>query len=143
MWIRVCCVLIIAAPAWAEDKKAETRIDPTLKGRWEIVSGKFNGSESAIVRGRVLKFANGELTTYFNDDEKDLTVAITFNLSTTPKQIDIDQRLGSLALGIYTIDKDTLKICYAEPGADRPKKLESAAGDRQFLLVLKRVNPDK
>jgi uncharacterized protein (TIGR03067 family) len=43
------------------------------------------------------------------------------------------------ALGIYAIDKDELRLCYAEPGATRPTKFESKPGDRVFLLVLKRV----
>jgi uncharacterized protein (TIGR03067 family) len=63
---------------------------------------------------------------------------VTFDLSKTPKQFDIDHRFGDVALAIYTIEKDTLKICYAEPGADRPTKFESPAGERVFLLVLKR-----
>jgi uncharacterized protein (TIGR03067 family) len=138
MWFRVLPLLFIAAPVWAEAKKTEPKVDPALKGKWEIVSGKFNGNESATVKGRILKFTSNELVTYFSDDDKDLTVSVTFDLSKTPKQFDIDHRFGDVALAIYTIEKDTLKICYAEPGADRPTKFESPAGERVFLLVLKR-----
>ena len=139
MGIRVLLLIaLIVAPAWAETKKSEAKVDPALKGKWEIVSGKFNGNESPIVKGRVLKFGNGELTTYFDDDDKDLTVQITLDLSAKPKQIDIEERFEGMALGIYTIEKDILRICYSERGGDRPTKFESAVGDRVFLLVLKR-----
>ena len=130
-------VALLATPVWADAKKAEPKVDPALKGKWEIVSGRFNGNESPSVKGRFLKFTNSELITYYSDEDKDLTVPVKIDASASPKQIDID-RFGDLALGIYTIEKDTLKICYGEPGADRPTKFQSLAGERVFLLVLKR-----
>ena len=112
MGIRARVMLaLIVTPIWAEAKKSEAKIDPALKGKWEIVSGKFNGNESPMVKGRILKFGNGELTTYFDDDDKDLTVQITLDPSAKPKQIDSEERFEGLALGIYTIEKDILKIC--------------------------------
>ena len=46
------------------------------------------------------------------------------------------------AFGIFVIEKGEMKICYAEPGADRPKKFESKEGDKMFLLVLKRMKKE-
>ena len=40
--------------------------------------------------------------------------------------------------GIYEIDGDSLKICFAIEG-ERPKKFESAEGSTTMLIVLKRI----
>ena len=45
-------------------------------------------------------------------------------------------------LGIYELEGDTFKVCFAAPGkADRPTEFKSAAGSGHRLLVLKRETP--
>jgi uncharacterized protein (TIGR03067 family) len=134
---RLCLfVALIGVPVFAEEKKADAN---PLKGKWEIVSASFNGNVSPMLKGRILKFGDGEFTTY-DGEEKGRTIAFALDPKADPKQIDLNRDGGETkALGIYAIDKDELKLCYAEPGADRPKKFESTVGGKMFLLVLKRV----
>jgi uncharacterized protein (TIGR03067 family) len=40
--------------------------------------------------------------------------------------------------GIYEFDGVFLTICYSDPGVERPERLESKAGSKQTLLVLKK-----
>jgi hypothetical protein len=42
-------------------------------------------------------------------------------------------------LGIYELSGDELKICLADPGADRPKEFASAKGSKATYMVLKRT----
>ncbi len=132
-------VTLIGFPVCAEDKKADLKADPALKGKWEITAASFNGNASLALKGRILEFGDGEFTAY-DGERKGRTLSFKLDPKASPKQIDL-KRDGSdtKALGIYAIDKDTLKLCYGEPGADRPKKFGSAAGDKVFLLVLKRA----
>ena len=73
-------------------------------------------------------------------DKKGRTLRFTLNPNADPKRIDLDKggEVGK-AYGIYALDKDQLKLCYGEPGAERPKAFESKAGSKVFLIVLKRV----
>ena len=45
---------------------------------------------------------------------------------------------GQTHLGIYEIDGDTFKSCFAAPGEKRPVLFESKAGDKQTSTVWKR-----
>ncbi len=41
-------------------------------------------------------------------------------------------------LGIYEIDGDTFRACFAKPGKERPKDFECKAGSEHTLTVWKR-----
>jgi len=62
-----------------------------------------------------------------------------------PKQIDAVRRevpqAGETLKGIYTLDSDTFKVCFAPPGKDRPTEFSTKAGTGFRLLELKRVKP--
>jgi hypothetical protein len=45
--------------------------------------------------------------------------------------------------GIYEIDGDTLRICVAKKGKERPKTFESKEGSGHVLTVMKRVKDGK
>ena len=124
----LCASLLAAVPVLADEKKPPT--DAALRGKWEVTSARFNGSEFTSLKGRVLDFGDEEFTTY-DGEAKGRTLSFTVDPRADPKQIDLDRGgPDGKALGIYSIGKDELKLCYAEPGADRPARFESgpAAG---------------
>ena len=131
--------LLLAVPLGADEKKPDPKAELTaMKGKWEVVTAEFDGAETNALKGRVLDFGDGEFTAY-DGDKKGRTLKFTLDPSTDPKQMDLD-RGGDAgkAAGIYAVTKDELKICYAEPGSPRPKAFGSPAGDKVFLLVMKR-----
>lgn len=134
----LCLVIVLAAlPAFADDKKPAT--DKALKGKWQVTAARFNGADSDNLKGRVLAFDEQEFSTY-DGETRGRTIAFTLDPKADPKRIDLNAGAdGNKALGIYSVSKDELRICYGEPGADRPGKFESNAGSRVFLLVLKRT----
>jgi uncharacterized protein (TIGR03067 family) len=123
----------------ADDKKPDAKADATaLKGTWEVVSSQFDGNDLPTA-GRTLVFGDKEFTAYVGD-KKGRTLTLALEPTTNPKRIDLDKGgKDGKAFGIYALEKDELKICYGEPGAERPRAFESKAGSRVFLLVLKRV----
>jgi uncharacterized protein (TIGR03067 family) len=135
----VVLMLFAAATASAEDKKADPKADAAaLKGVWEIVSMTHDGKEMRST-GRTLVFTEKEFTA-FSGEKKGRTVAFTLDPSTEPKRIDLDRGgEDGKAFGIYALDKDELKLCYAAPGTRRPTAFESKEGQKVFLLVLKRT----
>jgi uncharacterized protein (TIGR03067 family) len=48
---------------------------------------------------------------------------------------------GATLLGIYELDKDTLKFCYDPAGNERPKEFKSEAKSGTIYAVLKRKTP--
>jgi uncharacterized protein (TIGR03067 family) len=136
MTSRVLVLLALAVPVWADDKKAGDAA--ALKGTWEVVSAAYDGKE-APKAGRALVFGDGEFTAYVGNT-KGRTLQFTLDPTADPKRIDLDKGgKDGKASGIYVLEKDELKICYGEPGAERPKAFESKPGDKVFLLVLKRA----
>ena len=69
----------------------------------------------------------------------------TFKLdaSKKPKQIDITPTDGDekdkVIHGIYSLEKDELKICIARGDKERPTEFESKEGSGHMLVTLKRA----
>lgn len=130
-------ILLFVVPVLiGDDKPAAT---PTIRGKWEVSAATFNGTAFKAPKEHIFVFDEEDITT-FNGGAPIRSVTFTLDAATDPKRIDLDAGAGDKkALGIYALDKDELRICYAEPGAGRPARFESKPGDRVFLLVLKRV----
>lgn len=136
MYRFVLIAAVLVLPAFADETKPT---DAALKGKWEVTAASFDGAESAKLKGRILLFKDGEFTT-FDGEVEGRTLTFTLNPKAKPREIDLDRGTdGVKTQGIYQVEKDELKLCYAEPKAARPTRFESAAGSRTFLLVMKRV----
>ena len=67
-----------------------------------------------------------------------------FTLDPTKKVKTIDYTIaeganeGKTQLGIYELDGDTLKFCYAQPGKDRPTEFKTAAESGRTISVWKK-----
>ena len=67
---------------------------------------------------------------------------ITLDSAKKPKTIDFQMtdavNKGRCQLGIYELDGDTLKSCFAAPAAERPKDFTSQPGDMRTSTVWRR-----
>src|SRR6476646_9716887 len=79
--ILFACVVLVA-PTVAEDKKPAA--DAALKGKWEVTEARFDGSELAGLKGRVLDFDDKEFTTY-DGEAKGRTLGFTLDPKADPK----------------------------------------------------------
>jgi uncharacterized protein (TIGR03067 family) len=133
-------LMLLALLVAADEKKPDARADAdALKGIWEIVFSTTHDGKDVPAKGRTLVFSGNAFTAY-TGDRPERTIAFTLDPSTNPKRIELDRGgKDGKAYGIYQLDKDELKLCYAEPGAERPKAFESKAATKVFLVVLKRA----
>jgi uncharacterized protein (TIGR03067 family) len=123
----------------ADDKK-----DPTA-GKWTIESVTRDGKDAAALKGAIRVHENGTYTITPPKDSKAAPSGGTYTVdaSKTPHAIDMMAKGGNYdgktLLGIAKVDGDTLTICFAEPGKERPKKFESAPGSGLVLMTAKKA----
>jgi uncharacterized protein (TIGR03067 family) len=139
--VTLIALVVLAGVAGAEDavKKEMTR----LEGDWSMVSGEANGmampKELVSSGKRVAK--DGETTITINGQ---VYLKAKFTIDPTKKIKTIDYTMtegptkGKTHLGIYELDGDTVKFCFAAPGKDRPTEFTAKEGSEQTLSVWKR-----
>lgn len=110
--------LVIAADAGKELE--------AFQGRWELTASEKDGTKQPIGTIRVVK----DDTYTIEKDGKTLSKGtIKLDPSASPKTIDITRAGGKPMLGIYTLEGDLQKVCFAPEGKDRPKAFSSKDGN--------------
>ena len=84
-----------------------------IQGTWALISGERHGDQftDGIVKNVKLTFFGATLKTHKQNDVTEAT--FTLHPETNPKGIDLNMD-GSLGLGIYTLDGNTLTILHGE-----------------------------
>jgi uncharacterized protein (TIGR03067 family) len=123
-----------------DDAKKEMTL---LEGEWSMVSGEANGNslpkETVANARRAAK--DGETTITFSGQ---VYFKAKFSIDPTKKPKTIDYTMtegptkGKTHLGIYELDGDTVKFCFAAPGKDRPTEFSAKEGSERTLSVWKR-----
>ena len=129
--------LLVAADA--KDDAVKKDMD-ALQGKWQVASMERDGEAVPVAKDavRVITGDKYEMTLF-----PDLKIEGKFKIDPTakPKTIESTATSGPYKdqelLGIYELDGDTLKICYALPGKDRPTEFKSKEG--VMLFVHKKV----
>jgi uncharacterized protein (TIGR03067 family) len=132
--------LLLGAADPADDIKKEMAL---LEGTWSMVSGEKEGEK---LPEDLLKDAKrsvtGGVTTISIGGQVFLKAKFTVDPSKKPKTIDYTVLEGPnkdmKQLGIYELDGDTVKFCFAGPGQDRPKEFSTKAGDTRTLSTWKK-----
>jgi uncharacterized protein (TIGR03067 family) len=114
-----------------------------LEGEWSLVSGEANGlsmpKETVNSGKRIAK--DGQTTITIGGQ---IYFKAKFNIDPTKKPKAIDYIMtagpttGKTHLGIYELDGDTVKFCFAAPGGDRPTEFTAKEGSQRTLSVWKR-----
>src|SRR5215216_2242606 len=130
----------LAGTAAAQDAKKEMA---QLEGEWTMESGEIDGQampeEMRKTAKRVVK--DGE-TTVTIGGQLFMKAKFTIDPAKKPKAIDYTMTggptEGKTQLGIYELDGDTVKFCFAAPGKDRPTDFTAKEGSHRTLSVWKR-----
>jgi uncharacterized protein (TIGR03067 family) len=143
--MRVTCpviaVLILVGADGAQDATKNEMAQ--LEGKWSMVSGEANGlsmpKETVQSCKRVAKDGETTITiggqvyfkAKFSIDPTKKPKAIDYNMTEGPTK-------GRTHLGIYELDGDMVKFCFAAPGKDRPTEFTAKEGSQRTLSVWKR-----
>jgi uncharacterized protein (TIGR03067 family) len=140
-WIAVAVSLLPAAGAARPDapKKDQGR----LQGGWVFVSAERNGNKmpAEMLKQLLITFAADKIVLKENGKVTE-EARFTLDPAKKPPAMDVTHTAGRMkgktALGIYQLEKDTLKLCFSDPGKGRPGKFEAGANSGLELIVLKK-----
>lgn len=145
--ILFCSVGLMASgrPAVLADDKAD--VEKELKkhqGTWTVESIEAGGKKlpADLFKGMTLTFEGDKYSVKMGAQ---VIQAATLKLdpSKSPKTMDATVtdglHKGSVILGIYEINGDTLKECFDEDGKKRPTEFKTVAGTQTTLVVYRRV----
>jgi uncharacterized protein (TIGR03067 family) len=132
--------LLVAAdkPSDANDKDREA-----MQGDWGVASQVIDGERVAPDEAQaIFRTVKGDTYTVFLFDKQIGKGTFTIDATKTPRTIDArpataDKDAPPL-LGIYELDGDTYRVCFAAAGKERPKDFECKAGSGHTLTVWKR-----
>lgn len=130
--------IIVGAPA----KKDSPKDPPKLEGDWIVES--IEGPKEA--GGQItMRFTEGKILILEAKREKPEEANYTADLKKNPATIDIKPDRGAKepVLGILEITGDTMKLCFARDGKERPKEFKGDAANGVMLINLKRVKAEK
>jgi uncharacterized protein (TIGR03067 family) len=139
---------LVCSAATADDEAAKEAIRKDRKlyeGTWRVTSLVVNGVKAEEADARKITVANNADGTWIiKVDGKQITYGTsTFDPRKKPKHIDFvpsdGDNQGQTHLGIYEIEGDKRKLCFANPGKDRPKEFKSESGDDHILVTFERV----
>jgi uncharacterized protein (TIGR03067 family) len=114
-----------------------------MEGSWVIEKAEMGGTPfpAEVTKDMTLVLTKGGYVLKTKGPEDKGTTAV--DATKSPKQLDIKgtdgPNKGKTLLCIYTLDGDTLTVCYDLSGKARPTEFKSATGTQQFLATYKRV----
>ncbi len=114
-----------------------------LQGNWAVVSIEVNGIKvpDDKIGGRNAAFKGDQYSIH------DFRLTVTIDPTKRPKTIDMVGKDGNgnplSMVGIYDLEGDTLKICFAKPSTKvRPIQFETKPQTGESLIAYKR-SPEK
>jgi uncharacterized protein (TIGR03067 family) len=116
--------LLVSLATAAQDDAIKKEL-AAIEGEWSMVSSERDGQP---LPPRVVKSARricrGDMTTVMLNGRLFMRAKFTVDPAKQPKSLDYEvtegHNQGSKQLGIYELDGDTMKICLADPGNERP-----------------------
>jgi uncharacterized protein (TIGR03067 family) len=112
-----------------------------LQGSWKLVSAMRDGEALPKDKAKKTTIVIKDDTFLFPDLAEYATSkegTIKLDATTKPKQMDATSTEKEVMLGIYELDGDRYKVCFAPTGKPRPSEFASKPGSGNLLQVWKR-----
>jgi len=140
----IALAAIVILPASAEEEDAVKKDMAQLQGEWSMVSGSADGQAMPEEMVKQMKrICKGDEATATMAGQVYIKAKIGIDPSKNPKTIDYQMTdgftKGKTQLGIYEVNGDTFRSCFAKPGAERPTDFTSTPGDGRTVSVWKRI----
>lgn len=116
-----------------------------LQGTWQLSSSELGGKKAdpKEVANVTLNIDDKKAVSREGVDVKEESEITLLDPTAKPAAIDMKITAGDdkdqVVKGIWKLDGDSLTICVAEPGKDRPKEFAAKEGTGHTLLGFKRM----
>jgi uncharacterized protein (TIGR03067 family) len=124
--------IVVCVTAKSDEPKAGD-----LEGTWVITSVIYEGEDAKWTGGVWFNFTGNKVRVVtFGADDSGTFVT---NPKANPATIDFkaDTWMSTVGKGIYKVENDTLTLCTARDGGERPKEFKAAKDN--VLITLKRM----
>jgi uncharacterized protein (TIGR03067 family) len=136
----------IGAVAAADDSKDEAikKDRKQIEGTWQVVALEVDGNKAMDEDAKKLTVVNGSDGTWSLRSAGKETSKGTSTIDPTkkPKTIDLTwtegEGSGKQYLGIYELGEKTRKLCFAQPGKERPTEFSSTSVNEHILVTFER-----
>ena len=136
----------IGAIAAADDAKDEAikKDRKQIEGTWRVVALEVDGNRSKEEDARKLTVVNGSDGTWsLRSEGKEISKGTsTIDPTKKPKTIDLKwtegEGSGKQYLGIYELGEKTRKLCFAQPGKERPTEFSTTSVNEHILVTFER-----
>ena len=136
-------ILLMVVALVAADKGEKKKSDAEkIQGKWTVAEVYLKGKKQGDMVGDPVTFSGKKMIVARKGQDRKTEHAFELRPDKKPREMDIIFKGGgeeATALAIYELSGDTLKICLAKPGKERPKALGTAPDDDRALMVFKRV----
>ena len=129
------CTLLFSRSAQADDLKA-------MEGTWKVEAAEAGGKkiESGDLMEVVVKITGERYEVKMRDKVDAGTLKLDATLK--PKTMDATdtegEDVGKVVKAIYELSGDTLRVCYALDGGERPAEMATKEGSPLLLMTYKR-----
>ena len=145
-WFTLVSMLLLAADLLSAAQGPDKAVQEDLKkleGTWTYLSVDLAGKklpDDIISTGSLTIKGNTYKTELFGQvtDEGTFTIDPSKKPKTMDYMVTDGPNKGKTQLGIYELDGDTAKFCFAVPGAERPTDFTSKEGSGRTLSVWKK-----
>jgi uncharacterized protein (TIGR03067 family) len=136
-----CLLFVLPALLLIAADDAPKSDGEALQGTWSLKAGsKKNGKPlpKELLKNLKIVFAGKKIILKVGEDTREGTFVL--NERTKPKRITVTHSDGKTrnTRGIYQFDKETLWLCFANPGEDRPTGFRPKEGVNWEVLALER-----
>jgi len=129
---------LLTSPARGDEKGDLKK----LEGTWLPSAAEFGGQKWPDEQTKAIKLVIADAKYTVTVSGQDDKGTLKLEPSAKPAAMDIvgtdGPNKGRTIPAIYELSGDTLKICYALEGKERPGTFESKSGTRLFLVTYKR-----
>ena len=128
----------------ADDPQEAAKKEMTkLQGEWSMVAGEKDGRTAprSFIQGAKRVCKDDDLTVTV-DNRVYMKAKIVIDPTKNPKAIEYmvteGDHKGKTLLGIYELEGDTVKFCFAPPDTERPTDFRAGKGSGRTYSVWKR-----